>query len=449
MNFWMKLLAVAWSWVTSSRWREILRWHCPIIDYCFQKIWNGLGKVNLRPKWSNHNDFSHLFISGFCPHRQVEQPVLPWCEKCSLHRGLRHQRRNLAFRCTGHLASLPKGKQCGTWWNHSQTLQAKRPSIFPKHPFDNKRKVWSEWISAVSLRNRKFETSPGSSLTSWCFSWIFGHLEDLGAVGCHDYVPLRWRRARPRCLFHFAGDVPRCTATCKSRSERVERVDFSRFFFSTIQRCKEMRVFFFYLPSLPSNWCSPRQLRWIELLCQGIARRVTNVSTADVHSNVSLDAERPSVERGLEMFWGFPWNRAHWPTLQSSMKAPFKTEDSIRNRAALRLRSRNGPRGVRARRATVSRSAARCRRGAVVLGSWAKRWGTAMVVLELEGQLPSCRCFQNCWGFNKQMQKFTFLDKQSGSPSKSPWKEKHLLKLDLGVNAFWGRANVSTGKQND
>ena len=92
--------------------------------------------------------------------------------------------------------------------------------------------------------------------------------------------------------------------------------------------------------------------------------------------------------------------RAHWPTLQSSMKAPFKT---VRNRAALPLRSRNGPRGVRARRATVSRSAARCRRGAVVLGSWAKRWGTAMVVLELEGQLPSCRCFQNCWGFDKQM----------------------------------------------
>lgn len=266
-----------------------------------------------------------------------------------------------------------------------------------------------------------------------------------------------WRRRLPRLR---PASVKTCKATvpfplCRRRAKvhshlqkpfrKSGKSGFFTIFFSTFQRCKEMqwdvRVFF-YLPSLPSNWCSPRQLRWIELLCQGIARRVTNVSTADVHSNVSLDAERPSV--------GFPWNRAHWATLPKL----YERSDSVRNRAALRLRSRNGPRGVRARRATVSRSAARCRRGAVVLGSWAKRWGTAMVVLELEGHLPSCRCFQNCWGFNKQMffwqmQKFTFLDKQSGSPSKSPWKEKHLLKLDLGVNAFRGRANGSTGKQND
>lgn len=147
MNFWMKLLAIAWSWVTSSRWREILRWHLPdywlLLSEDLKWTWESQPSSKVvKPQW-----FFTSFHLRFCPHRQVEQPVLPWCEKCSLHRGLRHQRRNLAFRCTGHLASLPKGKQCGTWWNHSQTLQAKRPSIFPKHPFDNKRKVWSEWIS--------------------------------------------------------------------------------------------------------------------------------------------------------------------------------------------------------------------------------------------------------------------------------------------------------------
>lgn len=274
-----------------------------------------------------------------------------------------------------------------------------------------------------------------------------------------------WRRRLPRLR---PASVKTCKATvpfplCKRRAKvhshlqkpfrKSGKSGFFTIFFSRFQRCNEMRVFFFYLPSLPSNWRSPRQLRWIELLCQGIARRVTNVSTADVHSNVSLDAERPSVEREMEMFWGF----AALPRPLGNPPKLYESSDSVGNRAALRLRSRNGPRGVRARRATVSRSAARCRRGAVVLGSWAKRWGTAMVVLELEGQLPSCRCFQNCWGFNKQMffwqmQKFTFLDKKSGSPSKSPWKEKHLLKLDLGVNAFRGRANGSngsTGKQND
>ena len=228
MNFWMKLLAVAWSWVTSSRWREILRWHLPdywlLLSEDLKWTWESQPSSKVvKPQWlftSFHLRFLSSQAGGAASFAMV------W--------------KMLSASWASSSKAKPGTQMHGTWHRSLRENSVERGETIRK-PFRQKDQTfWSDLICLVV-----------EFMKIWNFTRLFF---DFMMFFMDFWAPGRpWRRRLPRLR---PASVKTCKATvpfplCRRRAKvhshlqkpfrKSGKSGFFPILFSRFQRCNEMQ----------------------------------------------------------------------------------------------------------------------------------------------------------------------------------------------------------------